>query len=131
MRPTQMILASLIAAAALMPSARAADLLSSRNAMAQTLPSLGPIGDGRRVWLKLNCYSCHGGNAAGGMGPNVQHADPGDVTSAMLHGDAKEGGMRSFAKYANAADAKNVTAYLKSIGTKNEPTWLDWWNPTP
>lgn len=131
MRPTQICLAFSIAVTALAPAANAADLMWGRNGVAQTLPSLGPVGDGRRVWLKLNCYSCHGGNAGGGMGPNVQHAESGDVSAAMLHGDAMEGGMRSFAKYATAADAKNVTAYLKSIGTKNEPTWLDWWNATP
>ncbi len=93
-------------------------------------PTLGPVGDGRRAWLEYNCYGCHGNNAAGGMGPNIQHADGGDVSEAM-NGDAKEGGMRSFKGIAARKAAKNITAYLKSIGTKNEPTWLDWWNNQP
>jgi mono/diheme cytochrome c family protein len=131
MRLTRIFLACLIGTGALAPAAGAADLMWGRNEIANALPSLGPVGDGRRVWLKLNCYSCHGAAAGGGMGPNIQGADGSDVWAAMLHGDAKEGGMRSFAKYATATDAKNVTAYLHSIGTKNEPTWLDWWNAKP
>jgi mono/diheme cytochrome c family protein len=93
--------------------------------------NLGPVGEGRRAWLKFNCYGCHGNNAAGGMGPNVQGAEAGDVIAAMLQGDATEGGMRSFNQYATRTDAQNIVAYLNAIGTKAEPTWLDWWNPVP
>jgi mono/diheme cytochrome c family protein len=94
-------------------------------------PSLGPIGDGRRAWLEYNCYGCHGDNASGGMGPNIQGAEAGDVTEAVLHGDAKEGGMRSFKGIVTAKQVKTIVAYLKSIGTPKEPTWLDWWNDYP
>jgi hypothetical protein len=64
------------------------------------------------------------------MGPNIRGAEAGDVAEAMS-GDAMEGGMRSFNAYASSTDAANIAAYLQSIGTSREPTWLDWWNPTP
>ncbi|MEJ0046822.1 MAG: cytochrome c [Rhodospirillales bacterium] len=131
MRIAFLLVATTLGAAALVPQAGAGGLQWGRNGVHKPTTDLGPVGDGRRTWLKLNCYGCHGNNAAGGMGPNVQHAEKGDVTEAMLQGDDVEGGMRSFKQYATAADASNVAAYLGSIGSKNEPTWLDWWNAVP
>lgn len=92
---------------------------------------LDPVNEGRRVFLEFNCSGCHGNSAGGAMGPNVNHAEQGDVSQAVLHGDAKEGGMPSFKGCATKQDVSNLTAYLHSIGTKNEPTWLDWWNLNP
>lgn len=116
MRLYQIVFASALAMAALAPATGHAQL--------------NPAGEGRRAWLKLNCYGCHGNNGAGGMGPNIQHAEAGDVTEAM-NGDASEGGMRSFKGIYAKADPGNIAAYLATIGTKNEPKWLDWWNPIP
>lgn len=116
MRLTSVLLSAVVAVAALAPVTGFAQLDS--------------VGEGRRVWLKYNCYGCHGNNAAGGMGPNIQHAEKGDVTEAM-NGDAREGGMRSFAGIAKPKDAANIAAYLATIGTAKEPKWLDWWNPIP
>lgn len=115
MRLAQFLIASLVAAATLAPNAGHA---------------LDAVGEGRRAWLKFNCYGCHGNNGAGGMGPNIQHAESGDVGEAV-NGDAMEGGMRSFAGIVSATDARNIAAYLGTIGTAREPTWLDWWNPVP
>jgi cytochrome c oxidase cbb3-type subunit 3 len=92
---------------------------------------LGPSDEGRRAFLEFNCSGCHGNSAGGGMGPNIQNAEQGDVQEAVLHGDAKEGGMPSFSGCATQKDVKNIVAYLRTIGTKNEPTWLDWWNLNP
>lgn len=112
-------------------AARAAEPLTAGLRGAATTGTLGPVGEGRRAWLKFNCYGCHGNNAAGGMGPNVQHAEAGDVAQVVLRGDGVEAGMRSFAGIATATDANNIAAYLRTIGTPAEPTWLDWWNATP
>lgn len=127
------VLTMLVFTAAQVPAARAADLMWGRAGISPKVATtnLGPVGEGRRAWLKFNCYGCHGNNAAGGMGPNIQHAEAGDVASAVLQGDAVEGGMRSFKGLASGTDAKNIAAYLATIGTKAEPTWLDWWNATP
>jgi hypothetical protein len=65
------------------------------------------------------------------MGPAIKGAEQGDVQEAVLQGDAREGGMPSFKGCATSTDVKNLVAYLRSIGTKSEPTWLDWWNLNP
>ena len=94
--------------------------------MVGTLP---PAGEGRRDFLKLNCYGCHGNNAGGGMAINIQHAGAGDIRDAVLNGE--DTGMPSFRKYVTTTDIANIAAYLKSIGTKNEPKFFDWWVPVP
>lgn len=91
--------------------------------------TLGPAGEGRRLYLKLNCYSCHGMTPTGGMGPNIVHAEQGDVTEAVTRGE--DGGMRSYKAYVTATDLANLTAYLRSIGTAAEPKFRDWWVPVP
>ena len=92
------------------------------------------ITEGRRAWLQYNCSGCHGNNAGGGMGPAIRGAGSGDVSQAM-NGDATEGGMRSFKTVVPTGQlptiASNIGAYLATIGTKKEPTWLDWWNANP
>jgi mono/diheme cytochrome c family protein len=92
---------------------------------------LDSIGEGRRAFLEFNCAGCHGNSAGGGMGPNIVGAEQGDVQESVLQGDAKEGGMPSFKGCATTTDVKNIAAYLRAIGTQNEPTWLDWWNLIP
>ncbi len=99
-------------------------------APATSFAQLNAVGEGRRAWLKLNCYGCHGDNASGGMGPNIQHGEFGDVSQAMA-GDAREGGMRSYTGIAKSNDAANIAPYLATIGTAREPKWLDWWNAKP
>jgi len=91
--------------------------------------TLGAAGEGRRLYLKLNCYSCHGMTPTGGMGPNIVHADQGDVSEAVRQGEG--GGMRSYSSYVTATDLTNLGAYLRSIGTASEPKFKDWWVAVP
>ncbi len=93
------------------------------------LPSLGPVGDGRRAYLANNCAGCHGGNGAGGMGPNVQNASAALVNTFISNGSPY--GMISYAHCLTQTDANNMAAYFASVGTASEPTWSDWWNITP
>lgn len=105
-------------------------LSSSRMpAAAQSLSKLSPAGEGRRVFLQYNCYSCHGMRAGGGMGPNIVHAEAGDLREVVMEGG--EGGMPSYRNIATATDITNLIAYLSSIGTPNEPMFNDWWVPVP
>ena len=92
---------------------------------------LNAAGEGRRVFLEFNCSACHGNQAGGAWGPDIQGAEQGDIQEAVLQGDAREGGMPSFKGCATKTDVKNLAAYLRSIGTANEPMWLDWWNAVP
>jgi cytochrome c551 len=89
---------------------------------------LSPAGEGRRAWLKYNCYGCHGMRAEGGMGPNIQH-DAGDVSEAVREGE--EGGMPSYSSILTTTEISNLSAYLRSIGTTSEPKFNDWWIPVP
>lgn len=82
--------------------------------------------DGRKAWLRLNCYGCHGSRAQGGMGPSVRTADYYGVLAA-LSGSSVSGGMRSYSGIATNTDAANIAAYLAVIGTAREPKWFDWW----
>lgn len=120
-------LALLLASALSSPSAHAAAPVA--NAAAVKAASLSPAGEGRRSYLKYNCYSCHGMGAAGGMGPNIIHAEKGDLTEVIQQGG--EGGMPSFKAYLNSTDINNLSAYLNSIGSKSEPKFKDWWIDVP
>jgi cytochrome c551 len=90
---------------------------------------LNAAGEGRRTYLKFNCYGCHGMSAAGGMGPKIIGKERGDVAEAMAKG--LEGGMPSYRLIATELDATNLAAYLRSIGTRDEPVFNDWWVPIP
>jgi mono/diheme cytochrome c family protein len=96
----------------------------------EPLPSLGPVGDGRRLYVELNCYLCHGFYGRGSEGPNLTGAEKGDVSEVLKQG-SPERGMPSFKKYATTANISNITAYLGSLGTSKEPTWFDWWEKNP
>jgi mono/diheme cytochrome c family protein len=91
--------------------------------------TLGAAGEGRRLYLKLNCYSCHGDGAKGGMGPNIVRAEFGDVSEVLRQGE--DGGMPSYRSYVSSTDIGNLAAYLRSIGTVGEPKFKDWWLPIP
>ena len=90
---------------------------------------LPPEGEGRRAFLKYNCYGCHGQNAAGGMGPDIRRKDRDDVKDAVE--DGMDGGMRSFQGIVTETEVSNIAAYLRSIGTPKEPKFYDWWVPVP
>ena len=99
-------------------------------ALAQSAPApaatLNPAGEGRRLYLKLNCYGCHGMRAAGGMGPRIVGSEAQDV---MREGGSA--GMPSYSKYATAKDVANINAYLLSIENNNDPKFTHWWEPIP
>jgi cytochrome c551 len=90
---------------------------------------LNRIGEGRRLFLKYNCYSCHGMRAEGGMGPPIADRDIDVVRSAVMFG--RDGGMRSFAEFLDEKDVRRLASYLKSIGTDKEPMFNDWWEDIP
>jgi len=102
---------------------------SFSSSTAPAAQKLDAAGEGRRLFLKLNCYGCHGMYATGGMGPNIVHAERSDVHEVLLHGEDK--GMRSYRDYVNDTDITNIAAYLQSIGSPNEPTFKDWWKKVP
>jgi mono/diheme cytochrome c family protein len=120
---------AMVCVAAVAGPANAADAWTFSTQPAASGQPLNPAGEGRRLFLKLNCYSCHGMGAAGAMGPNIVHAEKGDLNEVLRGGE--DGGMPSYRQYVNSRDVDNLAAYLKSIGTQNEPTFNDWWVKIP
>jgi cytochrome c oxidase cbb3-type subunit 3 len=92
--------------------------------------ALGPAGEGRRVYLRENCYGCHGGRAGGGMGPEFRgdKPDSGDVGEVIHQGE--EGGMPAY-PHLKAKDIKNLSAYFRTLRTQSEPTFTHWWEANP
>ncbi len=85
-----------------------------------TLASSGNAADdGRRAYIRLNCVSCHGQDASGGMGPNIQD-ESGDVGEAVNG----EGAMPSYAGFLCPNDVVDLQAYLNSISKTTK--FLDW-----
>ena len=125
------LVAVILAAASLnLAPAQAAQPKALGFVSTQSLPSLGPAGDGRRKFVQFQCYLCHGNNGAGQFGPNIQGAGAGDVSDAVRQG-VPEAGMPSYGPYASGADITNIAAYLSSVGTKGEPKFWNWWQPHP
>jgi len=90
-------------------------------------PTLDPAGEGRRAYLRLNCYGCHGMHGTGGMGPNIVGED--GVGEVVVNGS--DSGMPSFRDYLCPNDTTYLSVYLKTLGTRKEPTFTRWWEPVP
>ena len=92
-------------------------------------PTQDAAGEGRRAFMRMNCYSCHGMGAHGGsMGPSlVGEAD--ETSEAVLNGEGE--GMPSYKNNLCPNDIANLTAYLQLLGTGTEPTFVRWWEPNP
>ncbi len=94
-------------------------------------PTLDAAGEGRRAFVRMNCYSCHGGSGHGGtMGPSLVGVEPAEVGEAVLNGEGE--GMPSFKNNLCTNDIANLTTYLQTLGTSAEPKFYEWWmaNPT-
>lgn len=93
--------------------------------MAETL---SPVEEGRRAYLRLNCYSCHGMTGLGGMGPKI--AGEGDDVREVVPGGSDEG-MPAFKNYLCGNDLNNLVAYVNAMGRKGAPGFVNWWEQTP
>jgi mono/diheme cytochrome c family protein len=133
MRRLPSLIASTVCLALIWTGASAADrkppARTAAAAPVQASAALNPAGEGRRAFLQCNCSGCHGARAGGGMGPNIQHAELGDLSDVVREGG--EGGMPSYRLIVNSTDVANIAAYLRSIGTNSEPMFNDWWVPVP
>lgn len=81
--------------------------------------------EGRRFFLAYNCAGCHGDHGGGGMGPSLRDADwiYGD-SHAQIAKSIAEGralGMPAWRLMLTPAQIWQVTAYLKSLRTGDEP----------
>ena len=97
---------------------------------AMTASALDPAEEGRRVYLRENCYGCHGGRGGGGMGPAFRSDKPdlGDVSKVV-----REGADEGMPAYPNLTtlDIQNLTEYFRTLRTSAEPTFTHWWEAIP
>ena len=83
---------------------------------------------GRRAFMRMNCYSCHGMHGTeGGMGPSLLgEANEMDV---VYEGDGH--GMPAFKNNLCPNDVAYLTAYVQLLGTGTEPDFTHWWEINP
>jgi mono/diheme cytochrome c family protein len=87
--------------------------------------------EGRRIFVRENCYSCHGGFAGGGFCPSLRREDRPDESDVRhVVEEGTENGMPPF-PHLRERDIVNLCAYFQSLRTQREPTFLHWWEPVP
>jgi cbb3-type cytochrome c oxidase subunit III len=86
--------------------------------------------EGRALFLKNNCYGCHGGLAGGGMGPSLRDTvwKYGSTDSAIYRSihDGRPMGMPTWGKTLSPHDMKTLVVYIQSLRTTAEPTVFFW-----
>jgi mono/diheme cytochrome c family protein len=99
--------------------------------------SSGTIGDddgnpieGRRIYMRENCYFCHGGFAGGGMCPSLREDPPDESDVEKVVEEGTENGMPPF-PHLTEEDIENLCAYFQTLRTRSEPTFTHWWEPIP
>jgi cytochrome c551 len=112
------------------PSTAAAALLSTAHSSGDDDDDGGNVIEGRRVYVRENCYGCHGGFVGGGMCPSLRddRPDTDEVREVVRNGTRN--GMPRFPQLTEA-DIRNLGAYFQSLRTNREPTFTHWWEPVP
>lgn len=100
---------------------------------ARSAPARNPYGEdptalaeGRRYFVAMNCYGCHGGHAGGGMGPSLRDevwlygGEDGDIFDSIAQGRAN--GMPAWGTMLPADTIWQITAYVQSLRTPSEPS---------
>ena len=83
------------------------------------------VADGHRLFLAMNCASCHGYDATGGMGPNLTDKQwryagtPAAVFNSIAQGRPQ--GMPSWGRTLPEEQIWSIVAYLESLGGTYEP----------
>ena len=86
--------------------------------------------EGRRIYMRENCYVCHGGFAGGGMCPTLREDPPDESDVEKVIEEGTENGMPPF-PHLNEEDIENLAAYFQTLRTRREPTFTHWWEPIP
>jgi cbb3-type cytochrome c oxidase subunit III len=92
---------------------------------------------GRVLFLKNNCYGCHGGLAGGGMGPSLRdtiwrYGDTDPKIYDSIH-DGRPMGMPTWGTTLTRDQINTLVVYIKSLRTDAEPSffWGDGAETTP
>ena len=84
---------------------------------------------GRELFLRYNCYGCHGGLAGGGMGPSLRDDEwrygGNDQQIHASIADGRPAGMPKFKALGLSDEQINkIVVYIKSMRTDAEPTFF-------
>lgn len=86
--------------------------------------------EGRRIYLRENCYGCHGGRAGGGMCPSLREDPPDESDIEDVLEEGTPNGMPPF-PHLGERDIEHLAAYFESLRTQREPTFTHWWEANP
>lgn len=81
--------------------------------------------EGRTLFVRYNCYGCHGGRAGGGMGPSLRDpswlygSTPDRIFNSIAQGRGQ--GMPSWGGRLDEKQIWELTAYVSSLRTPDEP----------
>jgi mono/diheme cytochrome c family protein len=83
---------------------------------------------GRELFIKFNCYGCHGGLAGGAMGPSLRDTTWkfGGTDSAIFSSihDGRPAGMPTWGPTLTSDQIKTLIVYIRSLRTSAEPTFF-------
>jgi len=84
--------------------------------------------EGRTLFLKYNCYGCHGGLAGGAMGPSLRDDEwkfggTDDQIKATIQ-QGRPAGMPAWKGVIPDADIQKIIVYIRSMRTSAEPTFF-------
>jgi mono/diheme cytochrome c family protein len=86
--------------------------------------------EGRRIYMRENCYICHGGFAGGGMCPSLREPKPDYEKTRQCVRFGTRNGMPQFPELTDQ-DIRNLATYFQTLRTCREPTFTHWWEPVP
>jgi mono/diheme cytochrome c family protein len=86
--------------------------------------------EGRRIYMRENCYICHGGYAGGAMCPSLREKRPDYEKVREVVRNGTPSGMPRFPELTDQ-DIRNVATYFQTLRTCQEPTFTHWWEPVP
>jgi cytochrome c oxidase cbb3-type subunit III len=81
--------------------------------------------EGRRSFVWYNCAGCHGDHGGGGMGPSLRDevwlygSSDAQIADSIVHG--RNYGMPAWGRMLTSEQVWQITAYLKSMRTSEEP----------
>ena len=83
---------------------------------------------GRVLFLKSNCYGCHGGLAGGGMGPSLRDTTwrYGDTDAEIYNSihDGRPFGMPTWGTTLTRDQINTLVVYIKALRTDAEPKFF-------
>lgn len=78
------------------------------------------IAEGKKLWMKYNCYGCHGTSGGGGMGPSLVDgkwrygSSDAEIFQSITEGRPAQG-MPAFGEQIPEEERWKLIAYLRSL----------------